>query len=73
MKKPYKFNELSNVLCGNGCGKKLKMNFITRKGTNTVCYNCFRVAEKLRGNPIVTGKEVRTGKIKGRAKGMYVS
>jgi hypothetical protein len=39
MKKQYKFNELSNVKCIK-CGKKLKMNLVSKKPTAKICYAC---------------------------------
>ncbi len=39
MKKPYKFTELSDVMCR--CGRKLKKNLLAKKPGATKCYKCF--------------------------------
>lgn len=71
MRKPFKFTDLSEVRCAR-CRKQLKKNVLARKPSVSVCFDCFREAERKMGHFMVTAREVRTGKIRGRGKGRYV-
>jgi len=64
MKKPNKFNVLSNKKCS--CGTPLKQNVVDRKPTANKCFACFRLE-----HPLATAREVRTGRKAGRKKGIY--
>jgi len=41
MKKPYKFNQMSERKCVV-CGKRLKKNLLEKKPDADMCYKCFR-------------------------------
>ena len=52
MKKPFRFDELSNIVCcESNCNKKIKMNLIVKKPVRAVikslrCYKCFILLKK---------------------------
>ena len=56
MKKPYKFDELSDKVCNvDGCNKKIKKNLLSRNPNATKCFD--HHMKLVRKNP-------RTGKRK---------
>ncbi len=65
MEKNHKFNIMSDRKCK--CGKALKLNVVERKPTARLCFECFRA-----NHILATAREVRTGRIIGRKKGIYV-
>ena len=58
MKKPWKFNEKSTIVCANPeCNAKLKMNIVHRKkirfgAERLLCYKCYKAKEAKRGHRI---------------------
>lgn len=59
-KVPY--TELSDIQCSNkGCGRKLKVNLIMKKGDKQPlkCFKCYQLLQKNTSNPIVTAKDAR--------------
>jgi len=71
MKKPYRHDVLSGLRCPC-CDALLKANLLAKKkGDTIICFSCYQWAKASTQNPIVTAREVRTGKKTGRAKGIY--
>ena len=70
MRKSHKYNELSNVKCFT-CGKLLKKRMVEQKEMVPNCFECHQAVAHGSSNPIVSAKEVRTGKVPGRKKGIY--
>jgi len=69
MRKMRSYNEYATIKCQ--CGRPLKIRMLLQKIHIPVCFKCYQNAVKGTDNPIVTAKEVRTGKIPGRKKGIY--
>jgi len=69
MKKPYRFDKMSDITCD--CGKSIKLNILIRKPDTKICFECYRDLEQGRSHSMTTGKEIRTGKKIGRKKGIY--
>ena len=53
-RKLFRYNELSIENC-KVCGKKLKLNLVTRKQNADLCYSCFRIANA----PMQTARDIR--------------
>ena len=71
MRKSHKYNELSDVPCPVGCGRMLKQRMVEQKEHRPICFECYQAEHNLTENPSVTAKQVRTGKVQGRKKGIY--
>lgn len=70
MKKPYDFNELSDIMCGNpDCGKPLKKNVVERKtsGKLLTCWACWVM--KTRNMVLAAYKKYRAARAKARREG----
>ena len=70
MKKSHEYDKLSAQECANPhCMTNIKKRF---EGKHVLCYSCFQDKMRRTNNPCVSGREVRTGKVRGRKKGIYV-
>jgi len=70
MKKPYNFDELSEIKCGNPkCGKSLKKNVVERKSGNKllICWECFVM--KTRNMTLAAYKKYRAARAKAKREG----
>lgn len=70
MKKPYKFHELSDILCSNPpCGNRLKENVVARKadGKPLICWACWIM--KTRGLTLAVYKKYRMARARAREAG----
>jgi len=68
----HNFDELSDKVCVV-CSCRLKKNIVERKEKVDFCFNCYRIDQENKGNAITTAREVRKGKKRGRAKGVYAN
>lgn len=65
MQKPYKFHELSDILCSNPpCGTRIKKNVVARtpEGKPILCWACHVM--KTRKMPLAVYKKYRAARVK---------
>ena len=70
MKKPYSYDELSEVSCGNPkCRKFIKKNVVERKSVNRllICWECFVM--KTRHMTLAAYKKYRIARARARREG----